>query len=258
MKQLSDDQQKRYRRQLIMKEIGEDGQKRLLKSRVLVVGAGGLGSPVTLYLAAAGVGTIGIADHDVIDISNLQRQILHATDTIGTSKTESAKKRLTELNPEVYIETYPVRITAKNIARIISHYDLVINAVDNIETRYILNKACVLRSIPLIEGAINNFDGHVMTIIPGSSACYQCIFPDDTEGIKKEIGVIGTLPGIIGTLQATEAIKYFLAIGKLLHNRIIFFNALDLRFREINVARDPHCSVCSSKYYQRSRFLGLS
>ncbi len=250
MNELTDSQLKRYRRQLILKEVGEAGQKKLLASKVLIIGAGGLGSPIALYLGAAGVGTIGIADHDVIDLSNLQRQILHTTKKIGTSKTASAKKRINELNPDVQVITYNVKISETNIEKIINGYDIVINAVDNVATRYILNKICVQHGIPLVEGAINNFEGHVMTIIPGKGPCYECIFPTTPVTKQQEIGVIGVIPGIIGSLQAMEAIKYIINQGRLLTDRILLYNALDIRFREIRTVQDPYCRCCAINYYQ--------
>lgn len=254
MNNLTDDQQKRYRRQLILKEVGETGQKKLMNSKVLIVGAGGLGSPILYYLVAAGVGRVGIADHDVIDLSNLQRQILHSTHSIGVEKTVSAKEKLNALNPDVNIDTYNFHINANNVGHIVDKYELVINAVDNVETRYVLNKICMIKGIPLIEGAINNFDGHVMTIIPGKSACYQCVFPEPPEGKKGEIGVIGTIPGIIGSIQATEAIKYLLNVGRSMHNSIIYYDALNVRFREIQVQKDPYCPVCMINYYANNTY----
>jgi adenylyltransferase/sulfurtransferase len=246
MNQLTDMQRQRYRRQLILQEVGEEGQKKLLNAKVLIIGAGGLGSPIALYLAAAGIGKIGIVDYDIIDISNLQRQILHATKSIGKKKILSAKKRLKEINPEVQIETYKTKIAPNTNYDFIADYDIVISAVDNLETRYTLNDLCIFHNIPLIEGAINNFEGHVTTIIPKISACYRCLFHHDPKQKRKEIGVMGTIPGIIGTLQATEAIKYLLQKGTLLQNRLLYYNALTATFREIKITRDSKCPSCST------------
>lgn len=244
--QLTDENLSRYRRQLILKEIGAKGQLRLMKSRVVIIGAGGLGSPVALYLAAAGVGTIGIVDSDKVDLSNLQRQILHTNQDIGEHKVVSAQKKLQALDPGLEIKTYNTRISKSNITDIITGYDLVINAVDNLETRYIINDACVLLQIPLVEGAIYHFEGYVMTIIPGVSACYRCLFPHPSEACSEEIGVVGVLPGIIGTMQATEALKYLLNIGRLLKNSIVYYNALEARFREISTQINPDCDICAA------------
>ncbi|EKE01003.1 MAG: UBA/ThiF-type NAD/FAD binding protein [uncultured bacterium] len=250
--QLSDEELNRYRRQIILKEIGVEGQLRLAKSKVIIIGAGGLGSPITLYLAAAGVGKLGIVDHDTVNLSNLQRQILYSSKNIGQHKAVLAKKRLRGLNPEIGVLTNTEQVSAKNVKEIISGYDLVINAVDNIETRYIVNEACIFLKLPLIEGAIYHFEGYVMTIIPGLSACYRCLFPDNHEAKKEEIGVIGAVPGVIGTLQAMEAIKYLLNFGRLLKNSMIYYNGLEAKFREIKTQRNPNCIVCSKvKYDER-------
>jgi molybdopterin-synthase adenylyltransferase len=238
---------KRYRRQLILKEIGIEGQMLLAKSKVVIIGAGGLGSPAALYLAAAGVGKIGIVDSDIVDISNLQRQILYSNKDVGKYKVTSAQKKLQGLNPEIEAIGYKKRVSAKNINNIINGYDLVINAVDNLETRYLVNDACLSNQIPLIEGAIYHFEGYVMTIIPGVSACYRCLFPYDSKSNREEIGVIGVIPGVIGTLQAMEALKYLLNLGQLLKDTIIYYNALETKFHKVNIEKNPNCIACSSK-----------
>lgn len=245
---LTEKQLKRYKRQLILREIDVEGQKKLFTSKVLVVGAGGLGSPVIMYLAAAGVGNIGIIDHDVIDISNLQRQVIHTTENIGVSKVTSAKIFVKKLNDDTCIEEHKCKLTIENINEIIKKYDVVINAVDNVETRYLLNKNCVKLKIPYVEGGIFNFEGQVMTILPGESACYNCIFPETTSNKidNNEIGVMGVLPGVIGSLQAMEAIKILLGIGKTLNNKILFYNSLNASFKEIKVKRNENCSICST------------
>lgn len=238
------DLEKRYRRQLILGSFGEDKQKQLMQSKVLLVGAGGLGSPVAYYLVAAGIGKITIVDDDIVDISNLQRQILHTTSDVGISKVASAKDKLIRLNPYVDIETYRFRFNENNMTQLSSDYDLVINAVDNIETRYLLNRLCYEKQIPLIEGAIHGFMGHVMSYIPGQSACYNCIFPNQKKSAKEEIGVIGSAVGVIGTLQATEAIKILTGVGKNLANVLLSVDMLTMSFTRINVSNDNSCKVC--------------
>lgn len=244
---LTNTQKMRYRRQIILRDVGEKGQARLLSSKVLIVGAGGLGSPVALYLAAAGVGQIGLADHDSVDISNLQRQIIHATDKIGMSKVLSAKERIFSLNPEINVTTYHLEINCSSLPKFIEEYDLVVNVVDNTATRYVLNDACLHYQIPLIEGAINDFGGHVFAMTPGATACYNCVFPCDDEYLdsKKEIGIAGALPGIIGSIQAIEVLKILLNIGKPLMNVILYYDGLRGEFRTMKTKRDPLCTACS-------------
>lgn len=244
-KKLTDDDSNRYRRQLILNEIGTEGQMRLARSKVIIIGAGGLGSPVALYLAAAGVGKIGIVDFDIVSLSNLQRQILFTSKNIGQAKVMAAQEKLQDLNPNIDVLIYKERISTENIKNIITNYDLVINAIDNLETRYIVNDACVFLKIPLIEGAVYHFEGYVMTIVPGISACYRCLFPYKPKIKVEEIGVIGGVPGIIGTLQALEALKYLLNLGRLLKNSIVYYSALETKFREIRTKRNPDCAVCS-------------
>ncbi len=244
MNNLTSEQLIRYRRQLILKEVGQEGQKKLLDAKVLIIGAGGLGSPIALYLAAAGIGKIGLVDSDCVDLSNLQRQIIHSTEKVGVQKVKSAEERLLNLNTDVHIDTYFCEIDQTNVNSIIKDYDIVVNAVDNAQTRYILNEACFTYNKPLVEGAIYNFEGHVMTIIPGDTACYECIFPEGEVALKGEIGVIGALPGVIGSLQAMEVLKFILMTGKLLKNRMLYYNGLTATFREIEVEKDNHCKIC--------------
>jgi molybdopterin/thiamine biosynthesis adenylyltransferase len=248
---LTDDQLNRYSRHIILKEVGGKGQKKLLSGRVLIIGAGGLGSPIALYLAAAGVGTIGIADADTVDLSNLQRQIAHQTRDIGTPKVTSAREKMVAMNPDVRVETHRTMVTATNIAELIADYDFVIDGTDNFAAKFLINDACVLGEKPYSHGGILQFDGQTLTVYPGSSPCYRCIFPapPPAEAIPtcSRAGVIGVLPGVIGTIQATEAIKFLLGIGEPLTGRLLTYNALKMRFREVPISRNPNCPVCGEK-----------
>jgi len=246
--QLSQSEKTRYSRHLILPEVGLDGQRRLKASRVLIVGAGGLGSPAAMYLAAAGIGTVGIVDFDNIDLSNLQRQILHSTIDIGASKCKSAKQRLAEINPEIEIVTHEERISADNISRLVSQYDVVIDATDNFATRYLINDACVLLSKPNVYGAIYRFEGQASVFLPGAGPCYRCLFPDppqiDAVPNCAEGGVLGVLAGIIGVIQATEAIKLVLQIGTGLVGRLLVYDALEMRFDTVKIKRTAGCHLC--------------
>jgi len=245
---LTPDQAQRYSRHLLVPEVGETGQQKLLKSKVLLIGAGGLGSPAAYYLASAGVGTLGIVDSDVVDLTNLQRQILHTTERIGESKVSSAKKTLEALNPDVKIVGYEERLTAANIDRVIDGYDVVIDGADNFPTRYLLNDASVKHRITVVHGSIFRFEGQVTVFKPFEGPCYRCLFPEppppELAPSCAEAGVLGVLPGVIGTLQATEAIKLLLGIGESLVGRYLLYDALEESFREVRLRRDPECPVC--------------
>jgi molybdopterin/thiamine biosynthesis adenylyltransferase/rhodanese-related sulfurtransferase len=245
---LSPEQRNRYQRHLLLPEVGETGQLKLLDSKVLLLGAGGLGSPAALYLAAAGVGTLGIIDMDVVDASNLQRQILHNTDRIGERKVDSAKKTLTLINPDVNVVTYDVRLGADNILDIIDGYDAIVDGTDNFPTRYLVNDASLLKVIPVIHGSIFRFEGQVTVFNPYEGPCYRCLLPEpppaELAPSCSEAGVLGVLPGIVGSLQAVEAIKMLLGIGDTLQGRLLAYDALEQSFRTFKVRRDPGCPSC--------------
>jgi molybdopterin/thiamine biosynthesis adenylyltransferase len=245
---LSPEQRNRYQRHLLLPEVGEKGQLALLDSKVLMLGAGGLGSPAALYLAAAGVGTIGIIDMDVVDASNLQRQILHNTDRIGDRKVDSAKKTLTLINPDVNVVTYDVRLGADNILDIIDGYDLIVDGTDNFPTRYLVNDASLLKRIPVIHGSIFRFEGQATVFNPYEGPCYRCLLPEpppaELAPSCSEAGVLGVLPGIVGSIQAVEAIKVLLGVGDTLQGRLLAYDALEQSFRTFKVRRDPACPAC--------------
>jgi molybdopterin-synthase adenylyltransferase len=245
---LSEEQIERYSRHIILKEVGGKGQKKLLNSKVLIIGAGGLGAPIALYLAAAGVGTIGIADADSVDLSNLQRQVIHFTPDIGKPKVQSAKEKMLAINPEITVNTYETWINAANIRGILADYDFVIDGTDNFAAKFLINDACVMAGKPYSHGGILQFDGQTITVLPGESACYRCIFPTpppkDAIPTCSRAGVIGVLPGVLGTIQATEAIKFLLGKGELLTGRLLTYSALRMRFREVPIRKNPRCPVC--------------
>jgi molybdopterin/thiamine biosynthesis adenylyltransferase/rhodanese-related sulfurtransferase len=246
---LTEAQRSRYSRHLLIPEVGEAGQAKLLKSKVLLIGAGGLGSPTALYLAAAGVGRLGIIDDDVVDASNLQRQILHTTDRVGMPKTESAKKTLQALNPDVAVDEHRVRLQRDNALELFGKYDLVVDGSDNFGTRYLVNDACVLLEKPNVHGSIFRFDGQATTFVPGGGRpCYRCLFseppPPELAPSCQEAGVLGVLPGIIGMIQAVEAVKLLLGKGEPLIGRLLLYDALEQKFREVKYARDPACPAC--------------
>ena len=247
---LSNDEVKRYSRHLIMPEVGVEGQEKLKKGSVLCIGAGGLGSPAALYLAAAGVGTIGIVDFDVVDFSNLQRQVIHGTPDVGRSKLASAKDRLLALNPHINIETYETALSSKNALDLFKPYDVILDGTDNFPTRYLTNDACVLLGKPNAYGSIFRFEGQASVFATKDGPCYRCLYPEPPPpGLVPscaEGGVLGVLPGVIGTIQATEAIKLIMGIGEPLIGRFLIYDALRMKFRELKLKKDPDCPVCGT------------
>lgn len=246
---LSDDDLERYARHIVLREIGGPGQARLRKARVLSLGAGGLGSPLLLYLAAAGVGTLGVVDDDSVDLSNLQRQVLHATDAVGLAKTESAQRSLRAVNPGVEVVAHTLRLTAGDAEDIISGYDIVCDGSDNFDTRYLLNETCARLGRPLVAGAIGQWDGQLSVYDPANgSPCYACVFPDrPAEGLAPtcaEAGVVGALPGVMGSLMAMEVIKLICRAGEPLTGRMLIYDALAAETRTLKLKRDPECGVC--------------
>ena len=257
----------RYSRHLLIPEVGVEGQQRLLQTSILLIGAGGLGSPAALYLAAAGVGRIGIVDDDRVDASNLQRQVLHSTGELGESKAESARETIEELNPDVQVVTYQERLTSENVDRILSEgWELVVDGADNFPTRYLLNDASVWHRVPVVHGSIYRFEGQVTVFKPYEGPCYRCLFPQppppELAPSCAEGGVLGVLPGVIGSLQANEALKLALGIGEPLVGRLLLFEALSTRFDEVSVRRDPDCPVCGdhptiTEYIDYAEFCGV-
>jgi sulfur-carrier protein adenylyltransferase/sulfurtransferase len=244
----SPEQRRRYSRHILIPEVGEEGQQKLLDAKVLLVGAGGLGSPAALYLAAAGVGTIGIVDDDVVDDSNLQRQVIHSTDRIGVSKVESARQTIQALNPDVTVIGHEERLTKSNILGIFGQYDIILDGTDNFATRYLINDATVLLDKPNVHGSIFRFEGQATTFLPHVGPCYRCLFPEppppELAPNCAEAGVLGVLPGIVGLIQATEVIKLILGIGEPLAGRLLTYDALTTSFRELRLRRDPVCPMC--------------
>jgi sulfur-carrier protein adenylyltransferase/sulfurtransferase len=246
--QLSNEEIARYSRHLIMPEVALDGQKKLKQARVLTIGAGGLGSPLALYLAAAGVGTLGIVDFDVVDESNLQRQIIHGTSDLGRPKMESARDRINDINPNVRVETYEEPLSSENAMEIFKDFDIVVDGTDNFPTRYLVNDACVLSGKPNVYGSIFRFEGQASVFYAEEGPCYRCLYPEPPPpGLVPscaEGGVLGILPGAIGTIQATETVKLILGIGEPLIGRLLLYDALGMRFREMKLRKDPNCPVC--------------
>jgi sulfur-carrier protein adenylyltransferase/sulfurtransferase len=245
-------QLERYSRHLLLPEVGEKGQEKLLKSRVLLLGAGGLGSPAALYLAAAGVGTLGIIDADVVDTSNLQRQVLHGSATVGMPKVESGKQRLADLNPDVKVIPFQERLTSANVDRIFDQgWDVIVDGLDNFPTRYLVNDASIWKDIPVVHGSIFRFDGQVTTFKPKVGPCYRCLYPEPPPAHLapscSEAGVLGVLPGVVGIIQATEAIKLLLGVGDPLIGRLLMYESLQMKFRTLKLRRDPNCPVCGEK-----------
>ena len=246
---LTDKQLERYARHIALKEIGAAGQEKLLKAKVLIIGVGGLGSPATMYLAAAGVGTIGIADFDEVDLSNLQRQIIHGTADIGRAKVMSASETIAQINPDVKINAYKVTVSAQNIRGLLRDYDFVLDAADNFETKFLINDACVIEKKPFCHAGILRFKGQLMTCIPKKSPCYRCVFqnppPEEAVSDCRQAGVVGAIGGVIGSLQAMEAIKYIIGKGELLTGRLLTYDALSQDFRKIVLPKyDGKCPVC--------------
>jgi molybdopterin/thiamine biosynthesis adenylyltransferase/rhodanese-related sulfurtransferase len=248
---LSNDQRARYSRHLMLTEVGEEGQQRLLESKALIVGAGGLGSPVALYLAAAGVGTIGIVDFDLVDGTNLQRQILHDVGRIGSLKAESARETIRSLNPDVHVNTYPTRLSAENALDIMTGYDVIVDGADNFPTRYLVNDASLHLRVPVVHGSIFRFEGQATVFDPYNGPCYRCLFseppPPELAPSCAEAGVLGVLPGVVGSIQATEALKILLGVGETLTGRLLLYDALDEDFRTVNLHRNPECPACADE-----------
>jgi molybdopterin/thiamine biosynthesis adenylyltransferase len=239
---LTVDELERYDRQIMLREIGKEGQEKLKRARVFIAGAGGLGSPAAIYLTAAGIGNMRIVDHDKVELSNLNRQVLHWDEDRGRSKADSAANKLTMLNPDVEIEAIQETITEANLAHLLAGFDLIVDAMDNLPTRYLLNKAALEHNIPFFHGAIYGFEGRVMTIIPHKTACLRCVY----RGVipEEKFPVIGVTPAVIGSIQATEVIKYVLGIGELLTNKLLNYDALSMEFTQFTVKKDPHCEHC--------------
>jgi molybdopterin-synthase adenylyltransferase len=244
----TEQQLQRYSRHILLNEVGGKGQKKLLAGKALVVGTGGLGSPSAFYLAAAGVGTIGLVDFDNVELSNLQRQILHSTNDIGRAKTTSAKEKLQSLNSDINVIEHKERLTSANIMDVIKDYDIVMDGSDNFPTRYLVNDACVMANKPLSHAGIFKFDGQAMTIIPQKGPCYRCLFPEPPPPGAvpscQEAGILGVVAGTLGVIQATEVLKYLLGIGDLLVGKLLTYNALKMNFRTIKIPRNPNCPVC--------------
>ncbi len=240
----------RYQRHLALEEIGVPGQQKLKSARVLVVGAGGLGSPVLLYLAASGVGTLGIVDHDRVDASNLQRQVLFDSASVGRPKVEVARERLLALNPLIDVHAHEIEVRAANVMALLRDYDIVLDGTDRIPTRYVVNDACVLLRKPLVSAAIHRFEGQLMTYLPGRGPCYRCLYPEVPEGLVPncaDAGVLGVLPGVVGAMQATEAIKLIVGMGAPLAGRLLVYDALELSLREFRIERRRECAVCGDR-----------
>ncbi len=248
MSEFTDEQIERYSRHIILPEVGGKGQRKLLDSKVFLVGAGGLGSPAAFYLAAAGIGKIGISDNDDVDFSNLQRQILHSTKDVGRPKAQSAKETLENLNPDIEVVPYPMRLNSENIIDIIKDYDVILDGSDNFPTRYLVNDACVMLGKPLSHGSIFRFDGQATTILPGQGPCYRCLYetppPPDLVPSCQEAGVLGVIAGIIGVIQATEVIKLVLGKGNLLNGKLLLYDSLNMDFKKLNIHRNPACPMC--------------
>ncbi|HAG11279.1 MAG TPA: adenylyltransferase [Desulfotomaculum sp.] len=244
---LREEEMQRYKRQLLLPEVGLEGQKRIKAAGIMIMGAGGLGSPVAYYLAAAGVGKITVVDDDQLEISNLNRQILHNSDRIGMYKAESAKRTISSLNPAVEVKVFCERLISENAVELIDESDLVVDCTDNFSTRFILNEACLRIKKPLFYGAVTGMEGQVMTILPGEGPCYRCLYPEEPRNMAKPAPVIGVLPGIIGLIQATQVLKYILGQGDLLAGRLLVYNALAMELYSLPIKKSPRCPACGSK-----------
>ena len=244
----TEEQIMRYSRHIILPEVGGEGQNKINEGKVLIIGTGGLGSPVAFYLAAAGVGTLGIIDDDVVDLSNLQRQILHSTKDIGRPKVESARDKLVALNPDCNVIAYKERMMSHNIMDIIKDYDIIVDGTDNFSTRFITNDACVMANKPFVHGGVLRFSGQALTVVPGEGPCFRCIFreppPEGAVPTCSQAGILGVVAGTIGVIQATEVLKYLLGKGESLIGRLMTYDALAMKFREIEVKKNPTCPVC--------------
>lgn len=256
MYNFSKTQLKRYARHFSLRDVGYKGQEKLLDAKVLLVGAGGLGSPAALYLAGAGIGHIGIIDADVVDISNLQRQIIHTSNDINRLKVESAKEKMLALNPDIKVQTYPVRLDSTNAIDIIKHYDFVIDGVDNFATKFLINDACVLLDKPFSHGGILRFNAQSLSVNPSKSACYACVFnappPKNSVPSCAEAGVLGPIAGLLGTIQAIEVLKFFTSAGQMLYNQLLSIDTKTMLFRNIKVQKNPTCRVCGSDGIKKS------
>jgi len=243
-----DDQLERYSRHILLDEVGIDGQEKILTAKILIVGAGGLGSPAALYLAAAGIGTIGIVDYDAVEISNLQRQIVHFTKDINRAKVDSAAEKMRAINPDILVQTHRVRLGADNIMDIIRGYDFVIDGSDNFPTKFLVNDACLFAAVPFSHGGILRFEGQTMTVLPGVSACYRCIFPkpppQNVVPTCSQAGVLGPIAGMLGTIQAAEALKYVFGIGELLTDTLLTFDAKTMDFHKVRLQKQKNCQIC--------------
>jgi adenylyltransferase/sulfurtransferase len=239
---LTEDELTRYDRQIMIKGIGKDGQEKLKKARVFIAGAGGLGSPVSIYLAIAGIGTIRLADHDTVELSNLNRQILHGNGDVGKKKTDSAAQKLRSLNKEVAVEAIAEVITGESVSRLVDGCDLIVDATDNLPTRYVLNRTAIEKNIPFFHGAVYGFEGRAMTVLPGRTACLWCIYQGRVA--EGKFPIIGVAPAVIGCLQATEVIKYLTGIGEILTDQLLMYDGLNLEFTKLEVKRDPDCQHC--------------
>ncbi len=242
------EQLERYSRHIVLQTVGVEGQIKIMEGKVMIIGAGGLGSPIALYLTAAGVGEIGIVDSDKVDLSNLQRQIIHFTNDVGVPKVESARKKMNDLNPDVKVKTYQEFIRADNARDLIRDYDFVIDGTDNFAAKFLINDAAVMENTPYSHGGILRFDGQTMTIVPGQSACYRCVFkeppPPDAVPTCSQAGVLGAIAGMLGTIQATETLKFLTGASELLTNRLLIFDALKMRFKEVKIKGRTSCEIC--------------